>query len=150
MSIPLTALTVKKTIDVEQSDRTFRFLLFVLDAMEKRKLVVDSSFYASILAWAARSGGLYKRIASLLTLTRKNSHQQEKTLSETVLAEDLASSVSVLWEDLFENYSSYKESLDARNMTLSPIRIATNDLLRVLTAEQTVASRVGKVRPRSR
>ncbi len=136
---------MKKSIDSQRSEGTFQYLLFILDSMESRKLVVDSSFYASILVWAAQAGGLQRRIASLLAQSRKNSYDHGKHLSES---QSSAESVlwRVYWEDLLLNYPSYKERLESdASMVLSPIRVGSKDLGRVLAAEQAVAYRGGRV-----
>ena len=142
--MPFTSAAMKKSIDSQRSDGTFQYLLFVLDSMESRKLAVDSAFYASILVWAAQAGGLHKRIASLLTQSRKTGNQQEKTLSESKSYNE-PDLLRVTWEDLFDNYSSYKERLDGdARMVLSSIRVSSKDLGRVLAAEQAVAYRGGR------
>lgn len=141
--LPFTSAAMKKSIKSQGTDGTFQFLLFVLDSMEARKLSVDSTFYSSILIWAARAGGLHKRIASLLAQSRKNGSQQGKTLSDSQSPE-VSASGQVSWEHLFGNYSIYKENLDSL-MIFSTIRISNNDLGRVLAAEQAVAYRGGRV-----
>lgn len=139
--MPFTSAAMKKSIDSQRSDGTFQYLLFVLDSMETRKLTVDSSFYASILVWAAQAGGLHKRIASLFSHSRKSSNQQGKTLSEPESSEESVS-LRVSWEDLFENYSCYKERLESDpHMVLPSIRVSSKDLGRVLAAERAVAYR---------
>jgi hypothetical protein len=143
--LPLTSAAMKKSIDSQRSEGTFQYLLFILDSMESRKLVVDSSFYSSILVWAAQAGGLHKRIASLLAQSRKNSNQEGKHLSESQSsAESILCRVS--WEDLLLNYSSYKERLESEALlVLAPIRVSSKDLGRVLAAEQAVVYRGGRV-----
>lgn len=138
--IPYSSDAIRKKTDSQQSDGKFEFLLFVLDTLEARKLVVDSSFYTSILVLGAQAGGLQKRIASLLTSSRKNSNQKEITLTETKSTEDEDARRIPSWQDLFYNYSSYKE--DAGPSDIFPtIRVSSKDLGRVLAAEQTVAYR---------
>ena len=67
-----------------------------------------------------------------------------QTLSESN-SSDEPDSLRVTWEDLFENYSSYKERLDGdARMVLSSIRVSSKDLGRVLAAEQAVAYRGGR------
>jgi hypothetical protein len=142
--IPLTSSAVRKSIDSQPSDGTFQFLLFVLDSLEGRKLAVDSALYSSILVLASQAGGLQKRIASLLTQSRKIGNQKVISLPETPSSDEPAPSL-VKWEDLFQNYSSYKEDL-GKSKLVPPIRVTTKDLGRVLAAEQAVSYRVGRVR----
>jgi hypothetical protein len=140
--MPLTSTAIRKSIDSQPSDGTFQFLLFVLDSLEGRKLAVDSAFYSSILVLAAQAGGLRKRIASLLTRSRKIGNQKVISLPETLSSDESALSL-VKWEDLFQNYSSYKEDL-GKSKLVPPIRVTTKDLGRVLAAEQAVTYRGGR------
>lgn len=142
--MPLTSAVTRNIVDLELSDRIFAFLLFVLDSLERRKLAVDSAFYSSILVSAAQTGGLQKRIASLLTRSRKMENQTVLNLSEIQSSDELASSL-VEWEELFLNYSSYKEEL-RKSRPLPSIRVTTKDFGRVLAAEQAVEYRGGRVR----
>ena len=141
--MPLTSAAMRRSIDSQLSDQTFRFLLFVLDSLEGRKLAVDPAFYSAILVSAALAGGLQKRVASLLTQARKNGNQKAINLPETQSLEESASS-PVRWEDLFQDYSSYKEEM-GKSQLFPSIRVTTKDLGRVLAAEQAVAYRGGRV-----
>mmetsp|Transcript_22966 Transcript_22966/g.49697 ORF Transcript_22966/g.49697 Transcript_22966/m.49697 type:complete len:1104 (+) Transcript_22966:265-3576(+) len=140
---------MRKRTDPQPSDGKFEFLLFVLDSLEGRKLTVDSAFYTSILILGAQTGGLQKRISSLLTQSRKSGNQMEITLSEPESSEDESSRHITSWEDLLENYASYKE--EAASSDIFPtIRVSSKDLGRVLAAEQTVAYRGQTIRVGSR
>ncbi|KAL7542112.1 hypothetical protein ACHAXR_011528 [Thalassiosira sp. AJA248-18] len=125
------------------SEGKFEFLLFVLDSLEVRKLMVDSTFYSSILVLGAQVGGLQKRIASLLTRARKSGNQKEISLSEAECEEELPCVQVLAWEDLFENYSSYKKE-DFSSIIFPSVRVTSKDFGRVLAAEQAVAYRGGR------
>lgn len=141
--MPLTSAAMRKSVESQLSDQTFQFLLFVLDSLEGRKLAVDPAFYSAILISAALAGGLQKRVASLLSQARKIGNQKVINLPETQSLDELASSL-VGWEDLFQNYSSYKEEL-GKSQLFPSIRVTTKDFGRVLAAEQAVAYRGGRV-----
>lgn len=137
----LTSVSIKNSI---LSDEKFQFLLFTLDSLEGRKLVVDTTFYSSILMSAAQAGGLRKRIASLVTRSRNVGNQKviEFTDGRPNLnpRSDDTSSSHVMWEELFQNYDNYKDVLGQRAL-LPPVRVTTKDLSRVLAAEQAVTYR---------
>jgi len=136
----LTSAAVRKMSDSQPPDGKFQFLLFVLDSLEGRKLTVDSMLYSSILILGAQTGGLQKRIASLLSRSRKSGNDKEITSSEAESPEKLSVQHVTSWEDLLENYSSYKEELGSS--TVFPlIRVSPTHFRRVLAAEQAVAYR---------
>jgi len=137
----LTSVSIKNSI---LSDEKFQFLLFTLDSLEGRKLVVDTTFYSSILMSAAQAGGLRKRIASLVTRSRNFGNQKviEFTDGRPNLnpRSDDTSSSHVMWEELFQNYDNYKDVL-GQSALLPPVRVTTKDISRVLAAEQAVTYR---------
>lgn len=137
----LTSVSIKNSI---LSDEKFQFLLFTLDSLEGRKLVVDTTFYSSILMSAAQAGGLRKRIASLVTRSRNVGNQKviEFTDGRPNLnpRSDDTSSSHVMWEELFQNYDNYKDVL-GQSALLPPVRVTTKDISRVLAAEQAVTYR---------
>lgn len=145
--MPFTSAAMKKSADSRPSDGKFEFLLFVLDSLEGRKLTVDSSFYSSILVEGALAGGLHKRIASLLTRSRKSGSHKEIKISEKETPDVTSSPYIISWEDLLENYASYKEDIGP-NVVFPLIRVSAKDFGRVLAAEQAVAYRGGKRVPR--
>lgn len=135
--MPLNALMKKKL--AEPPEEKFKFLLFILDSLETRKLTVDSTFYASILILGAQAGGLQKRIASIITRSRNNSNQKEISLSGQESSDELPPE-PVKWEDLLANYSEYKEELGS-TIVFPSVRVSSKDFGRVLAAEQAVAFR---------
>jgi hypothetical protein len=143
--MPLTSAVMRKSIDSRLSDQTFQFLLFVLDSLEGRRLAVDPAFYSAILVSAALAGGMQKRVAILLTRARKIGNQKVINLPETLSLDESASSL-VKWEDLFQNYSTYKEEL-GKSKLFPSIRVTTKDFGRIMAAEQAVANRGGRVSP---
>ena len=60
-----TAQTIETTIN------TFKFLLFVLDSLEARKLQYDGIFYTNVLFECAKLGALPKKIDLLLVKSKK-------------------------------------------------------------------------------
>ncbi len=137
--LPRTAALVKARQQSLPSEGTFEFLLFVLDSLEARKLIVNAEFYSSILVLGAELGGLEMRIASILTRSRKNNSQKEVKLSSEPT--DTADSRLILWEELYKNYSTLKEDLgDGVQHPL--IRISSSKQFgRVLAAENAVSYR---------
>jgi len=136
---------MRKLASSTPSDEKFQFLLFVLDSLERRKLAVDPAFYSSILAVGAQGGGLQKRVASLFARSRNHGHGKGATTRSAADSTDddtppphrIAS-----WEDLFENYSAYKEE-HGTNVVFPAVRVTTSkkNYGRVLAAEQAVAYR---------
>lgn len=123
----------------ESISEKFEFLLFVLDSLEARKLNVDAEFYSSILVLGAEHGGLEKRIASILTRSRKNSgYQKEVSLSDSGQDEP---STLVSWVDLYRDYSSLREDLGVRIQQPSIRVSATKQFGRLLAAENACSYR---------
>jgi len=137
--------TTRKMSKSQPSDGKFEFLLFVLDSLEGRKLTVDSAFYSSILVLGAWTGGLHKRIASLLPRSRKSGKQKEINVCEEESPDKPCSTPITSWEDLLENYSAYKEEYGSSTPVFPSIRVSSKDFGRVLAAEQAVAYRGGTV-----
>lgn len=130
--------SLKKT-DSQPSDGNFEFLLFVLDSLESRKLTIDSAFYSAILLFGSQTGGLHKRIASLLTRSRKSgmaNTQKQITLSDEDCTEEICTTV-LGWEDLLQNYAEYKKE-DISSIIFPTVRVSSKGFGRVLAAEQAV------------
>lgn len=137
--MPRTAALVKARQQSLPSEGTFEFLLFVLDSLEARKLIVNAEFYSSILVLGAELGGLEMRIASILTRSRKSNSQKEVKLSSD--STDTADSRLILWEELYKNYSTLKEDL-GDGVQHPSVRISSNKQFgRVLAAENAVSYR---------
>lgn len=125
------------------SEGTFEFLLFVLDSLEARKLTVNSEFYSSILVLGAELGGLEKRIAFMLTSSRKSSSQKEVSLPSEPT--DTAESRLIVWEELYKNYSTVKEDSGVGVLRHPTIRVsASKQFGRVLAAENAVSYNRGR------
>ena len=121
--------------DESEDIEKFKYLLTVLDAIEKRKLYCTGLMYSCILSEGARLGGLYKKIASLINKSHSDaSHLKVQVQQEEVPKYD----VDLRWRDLLDNYSNYKSSLD--KIELPPIRVRINqkEIRQVLFAEQRV------------
>lgn len=117
------------------SNDKFQFLLFVFDALENRKLTVDSSFYSAVLILGAQDGGLNKRIAYYISEGRR-SHKEMNISSEQ---EMVTNGSAMKWEELLLNYSDFKDEKGADVELLPLVRVSKNDLGRVLAAEQAVS-----------
>ncbi len=135
---PLNALLKRKSSF--QPEGKFEFLLYVLDSLESRKLTVDSHFYSSILILSAQIGGLHKRIASIMTHSRKTVGQKEIALSQTEPDQDSPAKL-VKWETLFTNYSDYRKEELGSKVLFPPVRVSSKDIGRMLAAEQAVSYR---------
>ncbi len=133
-----TAALVKARQQSLPSEGTFEFLLFVLDSLEARKLIVNAEFYSSILVLGAELGGLEMRIASILTRSRKSSQKEVRLSSEPT---DTAESRLIIWEELYKNYSTLKEDL-GDGVQHPSIRVSSSKQFgRVLAAENAVSYR---------
>jgi pentatricopeptide repeat protein len=144
----------------------FSFGLFLIDRTVARNLPVDSRLYTSVLAFAARQGGLYRKVANLMMESKASVGGSGATskllLSVAVTDKDDDSAGTILdeswsattgatipstWDDLFLNYDSYKKSLrdeessSQRLLPSLPVRVTSRDVPRVLRAEQVVSSR---------
>ncbi|KAL9181558.1 hypothetical protein ACHAXT_010363 [Thalassiosira profunda] len=134
-------LPARTSASAPSSDEKFDFLLFVLDSLEARKLTVDSGFYSSILFCGAQTGGLQKRIASLLARSRKSGNHQEISLTDADGTSIEEGHRIASWEDLLENYSTYKTELGP-DTSFPFVRVSTKTGFgRVLAAEQAVSYR---------
>lgn len=142
--IPFASSATRKISKSQPSDGKFEFLLFVLDSLEGRKLTVDSAFYSSILVLGAMTGGLHKRIASLLSRSRKSDKQKEIKVCEDESSDKLCLTPITSWEDLLENYSAYKEEYGSSTPVFPPVRVSSRDFGRVLAAEQALSYRGGR------
>ncbi|KAL7551689.1 hypothetical protein ACHAWF_014875 [Thalassiosira exigua] len=140
--MPFSSAALRNGPNPHSSNGEFKFLLFVLDSLDRRNLTVDSAFYSSILVLGAQTGGLQKRIASLVARARKSGSHKEITVSKTdSKGEELPSSKLISsWEDLLENYSNYKKE-DISNIVFPPVRVSSKEFGRVLAAEQAVSYR---------
>ena len=136
--MPFTSAEMRRSAQSPPSEEKFQFLLFVLDSLAPRKLTVDSAFYSSILVSGALAGGLQKRIASLIARARRDGNQKEIDCGEIEATgeEELCSMISS-WEDLFVNYSSYKEELGPSSV-FPQILVSTKNFGRILACEQAV------------
>ena len=133
--ISYSSSSLKKT-NSQPSDGNFEFLLFVLDSLENRKLTIDSAFYSAILVLGSKAGGLQKRIASLLTRSRKSgmaNTQKEIALSDEDCIEETCTRV-LGWEDLLQNYAEYKKD-DISSIIFPTVRVSSKVIVRVLAAE---------------
>merc|ERR1712003_181319 len=112
----------------------FKFLLFVLDSIEKRKLFCSGLFYTNIIFETARLGGLPKKIGSLIVESKKCTMD---LLDNNCLPNP--SNQEYSWELLFKEWDSRKYRNEKPK--LPPIRVRTNGnvIRRILTAEQSVS-----------
>ena len=137
--MPFTSAEMRRSAQSPPSEEKFQFLLFVLDSLAPRKLTVDSAFYSSILVSGALAGGLQKRIASLIARSRRDGNQKEIDCGEIeATGEEELCSVISSWEDLFGNYSSYKEELGPSTVFPQILVSTKNNLGRILACEQAV------------
>jgi pentatricopeptide repeat protein len=116
--------------------KKFKFLLYVLDTLEKRKLHASAQFYNCILFEGARLGKLYKKIASIIQKARVDTLSHNAEIGQ----EEGSNGLQVIhWIDLLENYSEYRDNLDQLALPLVRVRInSEKEIRQVLFAEQNV------------
>ena len=120
----------------EESETAFDFMLFVMDLMDRRKLPVAGSFYASVLFEGSRAGGLRRDVASLIAESKLGA--EGGTLIDLSDAVECADEDSCLgWQDVLENYAEY----EGKGIALPTVRVQTDgkSIRSVLAAEQRVS-----------
>lgn len=120
----------------EESETAFDFMLFVMDLMDRRKLPVAGSFYASVLFEGSRAGGLRRDVASLIAESKLGA--EGGTLIDLSDAVECADEDSCLgWLDVLENYAEY----EGKGIALPTVRVQTDgkSIRSVLAAEQRVS-----------
>ena len=118
----------------EVPEEHFKFLLFVLDAIQGRNLACDGSFYSSLLLCSSRMGGLRRKLGSLLTEARALSESTKATKGETT---------ELSWEDLLLNYDKYKDESSIQ-LPRFVVSINKTQFRPVLFAEQLVTHNARK------
>ncbi|GAX28314.1 hypothetical protein FisN_27Hh031 [Fistulifera solaris] len=125
-------------VEATTEDKTrFRFLLFVMDSLERRNLVVDGTLYAAVLTLGRQIGGVERRVANLLLQSKSESEVQNVILGE---AQPKASMTT--WEEILEQYQERiraKQSLDNVILPTLQIRVSSRNARQVFRAEQAVA-----------
>lgn len=120
----------------EESETAFDFMLSVMDLMDRRKLPVAGSFYASVLFEGSRAGGLRRDVASLIAESKLGA--EGGTLIDLSDAVECADEDSCLgWLDVLENYAEY----EGKGIALPTVRVQTDgkSIRSVLAAEQRVS-----------
>lgn len=120
----------------EESETAFDFMLFVMDLMDRRKLPVAGSFYASVLFEGSRAGGLRRDVASLIAESKLGAEGGTLIdLSDVVECADEDSCLG--WQDVLENYAEY----EGKGIALPTVRVQTDSksIRSVLAAEQRVS-----------
>ena len=127
---------------VEAETAKFRFLLFMLDALQARNLPVESCLYINALSSGAQLGGLPRKVASLLARAKTSESKADENRLYAVSSDATFSDESRVisgWVDLLDKYECLpKESMLLSQLPRLPVRVATRDMARVLRAEQSV------------
>jgi pentatricopeptide repeat protein len=134
----------------------FLFVLYLVDSTIGRKLPVDSRLYTGLLAFAARKGGMIRKVASLMAGAKTSVGSTTSKLLLSVTGDDedegipssgSAPAIIPSWEALCIGYESYmevlKENASSLAMPALPVRATSRDFPRVLRAEQLVTSSRG-------
>ncbi|GAX13527.1 hypothetical protein FisN_27Lh031 [Fistulifera solaris] len=123
-------------VEATMEDKTrFRFLLFVLDSLERRNLVVDGTLYAAALTLGRQIGGVERRVANLLLQSKSEAEVQNVILGEAQPKPSMTT-----WEEILEQYQERiraKQSMDVVLPTLR-IRVSSHNTRQVFRAEQAV------------
>lgn len=139
-------LNLSAGIDDESVDRLkkFDFLLFVIDSLDKKKMLSNGYFYSCILTEGIRAGGLRKKIATLML---KQKQIDTRNLIEQVNTDALdASNEFITWEQLLQNYSQYRDVLDQFKLPSIRVRINSHDSKGVYFAENKLTYRERNIR----
>jgi len=116
----------------ENEKESFKFLLFVLDSLEKRKLSINAYFYTTILFDCSLIGGLAKKIGSLMT-------DAKETTTALNLENRLPSKSNELsWETLYLNWDSKKYRNSDPELPLLRVRTLSKEVRNILASEQSV------------
>ncbi len=138
-----------KDTNVEEEER-FKYLLSVIDSIEPRRLQCTGQLYAIILSEGAHKGGLFKKIASLLQISRTESLGIKMEVDSG--NEPQRKQIKSSWVNLFDNYVKYKDSLEEVDLPAVRVRINQKEIRQVLLAEQSVtynATRKGRRRKKT-
>jgi pentatricopeptide repeat protein len=125
----------RPTKQVTLREDMFDLCLFIIDSLRNRNLPIDGSFYATTLMVGNRLGGLSRKIASLLAASKTVEETNQQLLATT---ESEPTNSYHPWEELKNNYNSYKSSLEDKLAPL-PVRIPANNMRAVMKAEYLVA-----------
>merc|ERR1712174_84069 len=116
----------------ENEKESFKFLLFVLDSLEKRKLSINAYFYTTILFDCSLIGGLAKKIGSLMT-------DAKETTTALNLENRLPSKSNELsWETLYLNWDGKKYRNSDPELPLLRVRTLSKEVRSILASEQSV------------
>lgn len=121
------------------SDLNFSYLLFLVDSLAKKNLPIDGPLYTAILNLGNRSGGVNRKVASLVA-TAKNADEVGDTIFSSPDVDE-REQVSG-WEALLSSIiSDDNDTLLLRQDQLPslPVRVASLDLRRVVFAEKALA-----------
>ena len=121
----------------EESNEKFKFLLSMLDFFDKRKLQFSGQFYAGLLFEGARLGGLEKRIASLISMSKTDPSQLDVHIGLDEI--DRKAKRPVSWIEILEKYSQYRDSLDEIDLPAVRVKTTEREIRQVLVAERGVS-----------
>lgn len=127
-----------------EAEEAFDFLLFVLDGLAGRNLSVPASFYSTVLFEGGRIGGLRKKVASLVSMSRYTSMEGGEKIEvggEAVLCDDGEANVSCIgWVDIVREYDAVKDRLGLEIAVPTMKLTSTEREIRtMLQAEQSVS-----------
>ena len=135
----------------EGTQRSFGFLLFVLDSMTARNLPIESCLYVSILSLGNLIGGRAKRVAGKINQSRATSESAGTQLLSSGNAgarNDGGSGDEASWDGWYAVFQdeTYDEKLDSMTIPQINVRVQPKDIRFVLKAE--TASSISKSRKR--
>ena len=127
-----------------EAEEAFDFVLFVLDGLAGRNLSVPASFYSTVLFEGGRIGGLRKKVASLVSMSRYTSMEGGEKIEvggEAVLCDDGEANVSCIgWVDIVREYDAVKDRLGLEIAVPTMKLTSTEREIRtMLQAEQSVS-----------
>ena len=123
-------------LEVEEHDpEQFRFLLFLIDSIQQRKLTVDSYLYAAAIVGGTQLGERYKQVAMLLVQSRTESQEAAVPFDDNQLTEPSDS-----WEELLAMKNDAFKELRSDQLSLPSLKVpvAKRDFPTVLFAEKFV------------
>lgn len=125
-------------LEVEEHDpEQFRYLLFLIDSIQQRKLTVDSYLYAAAIVGGTQLGEQYKQVAMLLVQSRAESQETDVPFDDNQYTEP---SAATSWEELLAGKHNALKELRSDKLALPSLKVpvAKRDFPTVLFAEKFV------------
>jgi pentatricopeptide repeat protein len=123
------------------TEPTFEFLLFTMDALSARNLPIESSLYVPFLSLGSLLGGRAKRIVSYMANSRASTVSAGTSILSAAddNSEDNASAWPG-WRSIYQNYDLYKSELPHPKAPRIQVRVPPKEVSFVLRAEKNLVA----------